>query len=207
MDYEPDAMLVSSGPGNPERVGNAIETVQKLKEKLPIFGICLGQQIISLAFGAKIYKMKFGHRGINQPVKDLKTGKVSITSQNHGFTVDPESVKDLPINVTQLNLNDGTPEGIEHVSIETIRKVSQGSPNIRDAMLDGEIDLIINTPSGRQSADDGYHIRRLAVELGIPYVTTLAGARAVLKAIEKVKDGSIDVKSLNEYHVLFMLIW
>ncbi len=114
LEYEPGALLVSSGPGDPTRVKEAIQTVRKLADRLPIFGICLGQQIISLAFGAKIYKMKFGHRGINQPVKDLKSGKVSITSQNHGFTIDPESCNDLPINVTQINLNDGSVEGIEH---------------------------------------------------------------------------------------------
>lgn len=114
LNYEPDAILVSSGPGDPGRVENAIKTVQDLSKKLPIFGICLGQQIIALAFGAKIYKMKFGHRGINQPVKDFKSGKVSITSQNHGFSIDPESCRDLPLNVTQINLNDGTVEGIEH---------------------------------------------------------------------------------------------
>lgn len=114
LDYEPDALMVSSGPGDPTRVQKAIETVRKLQNRLPIFGICLGQQIISLAFGAKIYKMKFGHRGINQPVKDLKTGKVSITSQNHGFTIDPQSCADTPLNITQINLNDGTVEGIEH---------------------------------------------------------------------------------------------
>ena len=114
LDYDPEAILVSSGPGNPTRVTEAANTVKNLSEKLPIFGICLGQQIISLAFGAKINKMKFGHRGINQPVKDLKTGKVSITSQNHGFTIDSDSCKDLPIKVTQINLNDGTPEGVEH---------------------------------------------------------------------------------------------
>jgi carbamoyl-phosphate synthase small subunit len=81
---------------------------------MPVFGICLGQQIIGLAFGAKIYKMKFGHRGINQPIKDLPSGKVSITSQNHGFTVDPQSVEGTSLKVTQINLNDGTPEGLEH---------------------------------------------------------------------------------------------
>lgn len=120
MDYSPGALLVSSGPGDPNRVKEAVETVQKLAGKLPIFGICLGQQIISLAFGAKIYKMKFGHRGINQPVKDLKTGKVSITSQNHGFTVDPASCDGLPIKITQINLNDGTPEGLEHQELPIV---------------------------------------------------------------------------------------
>ncbi|PKL71252.1 MAG: carbamoyl-phosphate synthase large subunit, partial [Methanobacteriales archaeon HGW-Methanobacteriales-2] len=88
----------------------------------------------------------------------------------------------------------------DQVEIDIIRKVSQGSPNIRDAILNKEVDMIINTPSGKQSADDGYYIRRMAVELGIPYVTTLAGARAALNAIENVEKGKIGVKSLNEYH-------
>ena len=114
LDYDTDAMLVSSGPGDPSRVKKAIENVRDLSEKMPIFGICLGQQIIGLAFGAEIYKMKFGHRGINQPIKDLVSGKVSITSQNHGFTVDPRSVEDTSLKVTQINLNDGTPEGLKH---------------------------------------------------------------------------------------------
>ncbi|AEG17456.1 glutamine-hydrolyzing carbamoyl-phosphate synthase small subunit [Methanobacterium paludis] len=134
LDYEPDAMLVSSGPGDPKRVKAAISTVQNLSEKLPIFGICLGQQIISLAFGAKIYKMKFGHRGINQPVKDLRSGKVSITAQNHGFTIDPESCRDLPIKVTQINLNDGTIEGIEHeeLPISSVQYHPEAGPGPND---------------------------------------------------------------------------
>jgi carbamoyl-phosphate synthase small subunit len=114
LEYDIDAMLVSSGPGDPTRVKKAIENVHNLSKKMPVFGICLGQQIIGLAFGAKIYKMKFGHRGINQPIKDLPSGKVSITSQNHGFTVDPQSVEGTSLKVTQINLNDGTPEGLEH---------------------------------------------------------------------------------------------
>jgi len=149
-------------------------------------------------FGVSYYKAQLS-AGMKLP----KEGKVFISVKD----ADKDSIQDIVEDAAnmgfQLTATRGTAEAVkEHVSIETIRKVSQGSPNIRDAMLDGEIDLIINTPSGRQSADDGYHIRRLAVELGIPYVTTLAGARAVLKAIEKVKDGSIDVKSLNEYHEL-----
>lgn len=114
LDYDAQALLVSSGPGDPTRVKKAALNVRDLSQKLPIFGICLGQQIIGLAFKAKIYKMKFGHRGINQPVKNLNTGKVSITSQNHGFTIDPQSLEDTPLNLSQINLNDGTPEGLEH---------------------------------------------------------------------------------------------
>ena len=134
LDYEPGALLVSSGPGDPTRVKESIQTVRKLAERLPIFGICLGQQIISLAFGAKIYKMKFGHRGINQPVKDLKTGKVSITSQNHGFTIDPASCEDLPIKVTQINLNDGSVEGIEHqeLPISSVQYHPEAGPGPHD---------------------------------------------------------------------------
>jgi carbamoyl-phosphate synthase large subunit len=87
-----------------------------------------------------------------------------------------------------------------NVKIDIVNKVSESSPNIKDAILNREIDLIINTPSGKQSADDNYLIRRMAVDLGIPYVTTLAGARAALNAIENIEKGKIDVKSLNEYH-------
>jgi len=120
IEYDPDAILVSNGPGDPTRVKEARETVKKLSEKLPIFGICFGQQIIGLAFGAKIYKMKFGHRGANQPVKDLETGNVTITSQNHGFAIDPKSIDKDKIKITHLNLNDGTVEGIKHRELPII---------------------------------------------------------------------------------------
>lgn len=134
LDYDPEALLVSSGPGDPTRVKKAATNVQDLKEKLPIFGICLGQQIIGLAFGAKIYKMKFGHRGINQPVKDLNTGKVCITSQNHGFTVDPQSVEETSLKMNQINLNDGTPEGLEHreLPISSVQYHPEAGPGPHD---------------------------------------------------------------------------
>lgn len=114
LDYSPSGLMVSPGPGNPDRVIESIETVQKLSNRLPIFGICMGQQLIAKAFGAKSFKMKFGHRGANQPVKDLTTGKVHITSQNHGFTIDKESLKATDLELAQINLNDGTPEGVSH---------------------------------------------------------------------------------------------
>ncbi len=134
LDYDPDGILVSSGPGDPTRVTDAINNVRKLSERLPMFGICLGQQIIGLAFGAKIYKMKFGHRGINQPVKDMGTGKVSITSQNHGFTIDPSSIDDTPLKMTQINLNDGTPEGIEHkeLPVSSVQYHPEAGPGPHD---------------------------------------------------------------------------
>jgi len=143
LDYGPDALLVSSGPGDPTRVNESIDTVKKLSERLPICGICLGQQIISLAFNAKIYKMKFGHRGINQPVKDLDTGKVSITSQNHGFAIEPSSIEDIPLRITQTNLNDGTVEGIEHkeLPIAAVQYHPEAGPGPHDT--DNNFDKIV----------------------------------------------------------------
>ena len=113
MDLEPDGVFLSNGPGDPAVVTYAIETVSKLVGKVPLFGICLGHQILALALGAKTYKLKFGHRGGNHPVKDLSTGKVHITAQNHGFAVHHESLPaDLEVN--HLNLNDKTVEGFRH---------------------------------------------------------------------------------------------
>ncbi len=113
LALDPDGIFLSNGPGDPAAVSYAVESIRTLIGKKPIFGICLGHQILSLALGAETYKLKFGHRGANQPVKNLQTGKVEITSQNHGFAVDTESLgKD--IEVTHINLNDQTIEGIKH---------------------------------------------------------------------------------------------
>ena len=114
LAMEPDGIFLSNGPGDPEGVAYAIENVNKLIGKKPIFGICLGHQIISLALGGKTYKLKFGHRGGNQPVKNLKTGKVEITSQNHSFAVDPDSLDSKKVEITHINLNDDTVEGLRH---------------------------------------------------------------------------------------------
>ena len=112
LAWEPDGILLSPGPGDPARLGQAIETVRNVIGKRPLFGICLGNQLLCHAVGGHTYKLKFGHRGANHPVKDLLSGKVTITSQNHGYAVDPESLTGTGAEVTQLNLNDGTVEGI-----------------------------------------------------------------------------------------------
>ena len=109
----PGGVFLSNGPGNPEDAEVVIETVKKLRGKYPIFGICLGHQIISLAYGAKTYKLKFGHRGGNHPVKNLATGKIEITSQNHSYAVDPETISKTGLEITHMNLLDNTVEGIE----------------------------------------------------------------------------------------------
>lgn len=112
LAWNPDGILLSPGPGDPQRLGPVIDTVRGLLGKKPIFGICLGNQLLCHAVGGHTYKLKFGHRGSNHPVKDLRTGTVTITSQNHGYAVDPESLKGTGAEVTQVNLNDGTVEGI-----------------------------------------------------------------------------------------------
>ncbi|MCR5207565.1 MAG: glutamine-hydrolyzing carbamoyl-phosphate synthase small subunit [Eubacterium sp.] len=113
LAMQPDGLFLSNGPGNPEDVETVINVVKELKGRIPIFGICLGHQMISLALGAKTFKMKFGHRGGNHPVKNLKTGKLEITSQNHSYAVDTESLKGTELVMTHINLLDNTSEGVE----------------------------------------------------------------------------------------------
>jgi len=111
LERNPDGVFLSNGPGDPAAVGYAIDTIRLLLGQKPIFGICLGHQLLALALGAKTYKLKFGHRGTNQPVKDLATGRIEITTQNHGFCVD---LSTLPAGATSthIHLNDGTSEGL-----------------------------------------------------------------------------------------------
>ncbi|MBF1677432.1 MAG: glutamine-hydrolyzing carbamoyl-phosphate synthase small subunit [Scardovia wiggsiae] len=114
MEYRPDGVMLSNGPGNPADIPEAIDTVRRLLGQVSIFGICLGHQLISLACGARTFKLKFGHRGSNHPVKNLSTGRVEITAQNHGYSVDIGSLAGTGLEVTHESLNDKTCEGVRH---------------------------------------------------------------------------------------------
>ncbi len=135
LELKPDGLFLSNGPGDPGGVPYAIKTVKELLDKLPIFGICLGHQLLGLAYGGKRYKLKFGHRGANQPVKDLTTGKIEITSQNHGFGIVSESLDPDEVEVTHINLNDGSNEGMRHKKypIFSVQYHPEASPGPHDA--------------------------------------------------------------------------
>ncbi len=152
LEMKPDGVFLANGPGDPEGVPYLIEAVKGLLGRVPIFGICLGHQILGLAVGGRTYKLKFGHHGANHPVKDLLTGKVEITAQNHGFAVDPESVKPFGMELTHLNLNDGTLEGMHHREwpVFSVQYHPEASPGPHDAnhLFHRFADLMVQTKGG-----------------------------------------------------------
>jgi carbamoyl-phosphate synthase small subunit len=135
LGLEPDGVFLSNGPGDPEPVDYAAEAVRRLRGRLPLFGICLGHQIMGLACGGKTFKLKFGHRGANHPVKNLATGHVEITSQNHGFAVEPSLFEDGEHVLTHVNLNDGTVEGFRHreLPLLSVQYHPEASPGPHDS--------------------------------------------------------------------------
>jgi carbamoyl-phosphate synthase small subunit len=135
LSLAPDGVFLSNGPGDPEPMTYAIENIRGLVGRLPIFGICLGHQLCGLALGGKTFKLKFGHHGSNHPVKNLLTGKVEITAQNHGFCVDPDSLPARDVEATHLNLNDQTNEGLRHRSLPlfSVQYHPEASPGPHDA--------------------------------------------------------------------------
>lgn len=137
MSYRPRGVFLSNGPGDPEALDYAHKAVRGLTGQVPMFGICLGNQILGFAFGGRTFKLKFGHRGANHPVKDLESGKVVVTSQNHGFAVDPSSLSKQHVEITQINLNDKTVEGLKHKKypIFSVQYHPEASPGPRDAVF------------------------------------------------------------------------
>ncbi|SDG95880.1 carbamoyl-phosphate synthase small subunit [Alteribacillus persepolensis] len=144
--FNPDGIMLSNGPGDPSDVAQASETIKELLGEIPIFGICLGHQLLCLAAGARSSKLKFGHRGGNHPVKDVRTGRVDITSQNHGYTIDRDSLMGTDLQLTHVNVNDGTVEGVAHhhypaFSVQYHPEASPG-PNDSNDLFDDFITLM-----------------------------------------------------------------
>ena len=135
LAMHPDGVFLSNGPGDPAAVRYGIQNIKELVGAVPIFGICLGHQLLAHALGGRTYKLKFGHRGANHPVKNLRTGEIEITSQNHGFAVDPHSLNPDEIEITHVNLNDGTNEGFRHKSLPlfSVQYHPEASPGPHDS--------------------------------------------------------------------------
>lgn len=154
-NLKPDGIFLSNGPGDPTDVEPVIQLVRGLRGKYPMFGICLGHQIISLAYGAKTYKLKFGHRGGNHPVKNLLTGKIEITSQNHSYAVDEESVADTRLEVTHLNLLDQTVEGVacREDKVFCVQYHPESAPGPQDSayLFDQFIEMMEGTRDGEKN--------------------------------------------------------
>jgi carbamoyl-phosphate synthase small subunit len=135
LSHNPDGVFLSNGPGDPEPLNYAVVAIRKLLGRVPVFGICLGHQLMGLAFGGRTFKLKFGHRGGNQPVKNLQNSRVEITAQNHGFAVDPDSLNANQIELTHINLNDQTLEGMRHRSLPafSVQYHPEASPGPHDS--------------------------------------------------------------------------
>lgn len=137
LEMNPDGIMLSNGPGNPEDAIKPIETIKKLIGKVPLFGICMGHQLLALASGAKTRKMKFGHRGGNNPVRELETGKILITSQNHGYEVDGDSLEGTDLSISYVSVNDGSVEGLKHKTEKafSVQFHPESSPGPSDARV------------------------------------------------------------------------
>lgn len=156
LNLHPDGVLLSNGPGNPEEMTAAAEMVAEIEKHLPVFGICMGHQIFALANGASTYKMKFGHRGFNHPVRDIASGQIVFTSQNHGYAVDPASVDKEKLMITHVEINDGTVEGLRHrqypaFSVQFHPDAAPG-PHDADGLFDDFISMVDQRKEARTNA-------------------------------------------------------
>ena len=156
LNLKPDGILLSNGPGDPEEMQAAAKMVAEVEKHLPLFGICMGHQVFALANGAKTYKMKFGHRGFNHPVRNIATGEIDFTSQNHGYAVDPASVDAEKLLITHVEVNDGTVEGLRHkqypaFSVQFHPDAAPG-PHDADSLFDDFISMVDQQRSERTNA-------------------------------------------------------
>ena len=156
LNLHPDGVLLSNGPGDPQEMTAAAEMVAEVEKHVPIFGICMGHQVFALANGAQTFKMKFGHRGFNHPVRNIATGEIAFTSQNHGYAVDPESVKNTDLMVTYEEINDGIVEGLRHrdypaFSVQFHPDAAPG-PNDADSIFDDFVSLVDQRKGDRTNA-------------------------------------------------------
>ncbi len=166
LGLKPDGVFLSNGPGDPEPIGYAIENIRKLFGRVPVFGICLGHQLCGLALGGHTYKLKFGHHGSNHPVKNLLTDRVEITAQNHGFVVDPESLPSSEVEITHMNLNDQTNEGMRHRTLPlfSVQYHPEASPGPHDShyLFRQFTEMMADTRSGRSTGRGAGHAGRKA---------------------------------------------
>ncbi|SJZ41010.1 carbamoyl-phosphate synthase small subunit [Pilibacter termitis] len=155
LDLQPDGVMLTNGPGDPKDVPEAIEMIQGIQGKVPIFGICLGHQLFSLANGADTFKMKFGHRGFNHAVREIATGRIDFTSQNHGYAVDPESCDPEKLIITHVEVNDNTVEGVRHRSFPafSVQFHPDAAPGPHDAehLFDEFMEMMENVERSRKN--------------------------------------------------------
>ncbi len=209
LALKPHGVFLSNGPGDPEPITYAVANIKKLLGRVPIFGICLGHQLCGLALGGKTFKLKFGHHGSNHPVKNLRTEKVEITAQNHGFCVDPESLPSSDVEVTHMNLNDHTNEGMRHRSLPlfSVQYHPEASPGPHDARY--LFDDFIAHDEGSRAMRTTRGATRAAEPLPKPKAAHVPtpGLTPPLRVAQKPKASNLSFRALFRVARNLLLIW